>query len=114
MTWMMFKAPGPEKIHGHMVQYKVIEEAAREEHLADGWFDTAIEAGEAWLKSKAETAEREAEEVEAKAAATREEAIQKLEELEVVFDRRLGLTKLLKLVDDELKKRAEPAEATGS
>jgi len=106
MTWMVFKAPGPDKIHGHQVQYKVIEEIEREAHLAAGWFDTAIEAGEAHLKALAEAAEAEVEQVEAKAAATRDETIQKLEELGVVFDRRLGVTKLRQLVDEELKKRA--------
>jgi Fe2+ transport system protein FeoA len=105
MTWMVFKAPGPDKIHGHAVQYKVISEAEREAHIAEGWFDTAIEAGEAHAKKLAEAAEKEVEEIEERAAATRDEAIQRLEEMGVVFDRRLGVTKLRQLVLDELKKR---------
>lgn len=103
MTFMVFKAPGKEKIHGHDVDYKVIDEAQVDEHLAAGWFATAIEAGEAWLKAQEKNAKDAIEEAEGKAAATREEAIQKLEQLNVVFDRRLGLSRLLKLIDDALK-----------
>lgn len=106
MTFMVFKSPGPEKIHGHDVEYKVIDEAEKEVHLAEGWFATAIEAGESRLKALAAAAEREVQAVEDKAAATREEAIQKLEELGVTFDRRLGLSKLLKLIEDEIGARA--------
>lgn len=105
MSWMVFKSPGPSRIHGHDVEFKVIDEAQREEHLAAGWFDTAIEAGQAWLKAKEDEAKKVIEEVEDKAAATRDEIIQKLEELGVVFDRRLGISKLAALVEKTLKER---------
>lgn len=106
---MLYRAPGPEKIHGHDVEYTVVDAHQVEEYKAAGWFSSAVEAGEAWIKAEAEKAKKVVEEIEDKAAATREEAIQKLEELGVVFDRRLGLSKLLTLI--EVKKRAGAAGA---
>lgn len=112
---MLYRAPGPEKIHGHDVEYTIVDASKVDEHVALGWFRTAVEAGEAHLKALAEAAEREVEDLEDKAAATLEEAHQKLEELGVNFDRRLGLKKLLKLIDDTIAgKTAEPAPAEDS
>lgn len=104
MTWMVFKAPGPHKIHGHMVDYKVIDEAKRDEYLADGWHDTAVAAGEAKLAADRAAAERAESEADDNAAATREEIEQKLSEMGVVFDRRLGTKKLSALLAEALAK----------
>lgn len=109
MNWMMFRAPGPEKIHGYDVEYKVIETSEREAYIAAGWFDTAVAAGDAHAKALSEAATLEAEEADDRAAATLEEVHQKLEELGVVFDRRLGRKKLLKLIHDTLAERATAA-----
>jgi hypothetical protein len=106
MTWMVFKAPGPHEIHGHQVQYKVIDEAQREQYLADGWHDTAIAAGESKLAADRAVEEQKEAEADDKAAVTREEAEQQLEKLGIAFDRRLGTKKLLKLVEDTLAARA--------
>lgn len=105
MTMMVFKAPGAQKIHGHMVDYLVVEESEVEARLADGWFLTAIEAGEAKIAADQAAEAKVESEADDKAAATREEAVQKLEELGVIFDRRLGTKKLLALVDSTLKAR---------
>lgn len=106
MTMMVFKAPGPEKIHGHMVQYKVVGEGDVDGLVADGWFLTAVEAGEAKIAADKADADRKEAEADDNAAATREEIEQKLTELEVIFDRRLGTKKLSKLLDDTLAARA--------
>jgi hypothetical protein len=109
-TTMLYRAPGSQQIHGHAVDYTIVTDDKIDEHLAAGWFLTAIEAGEAHLKALAEKAEQEAEELESKAIATRDEVVQKLEELGVAFDRRWGLTRLTKLVEDTLagKTAADP------
>lgn len=107
MTMMVFKAPGPEKIHGHMVQFQVVDESAVGGKLADGWFLTAIEAGEAKIAADKAEAERKVSEADDRAAVTREEVEQKLTEMEVVFDRRLGTKKLQVLLEETLKQRAQ-------
>ena len=111
MTIMVFRAPGPNKIHGHMVEYVVLPEGEQvEQHLAGGWHMTAIEAGEAKLAADRAAAEQKEAEADDTAAATREEAVQKLEELGITFDRRLGTKKLLALLELTLKDRAAAAQ----
>lgn len=105
MTMMVFKSPGPEKIHGHLVSYKVLPEDQVDGYLADGWYLTAVQAGEAKIAAEKAEAERKESEADDKAAATREEIEQKLTELGVIFDRRLGTKKLAALLEDTLKQR---------
>jgi hypothetical protein len=100
--FMVFQAPGPQKIHGHMVTFQIVDESEVQDRLAAGWFSTAIEAGEAY--QAAQRAEQEQAEAAADdaAAVTREEAVQKLEQMGVQFDRRLGTKKLLALIEEKL------------
>lgn len=110
--FMLFKSPGPVQIHGHPVEHITVDEAEVEAKKAEGWFMTAVEAGEARLKTIAAAAAAEAErvatEVDEKFAATRDELEQKAAELGVVFDRRIGNKKLTALIQAKL---AEPPPA---
>lgn len=110
---MLYRAPGPNKLHGHDVEYTVVDAPEVEAKLAEGWFRTAIEAGESYLKALAEKAEAEVEAIEEKAMATRDEAIQKLEELGATFDRRWGVSRLSKAVDEALAARAASGNTQG-
>lgn len=102
MSLMVFQSPGPEKIHGHSVAYKVIDEVEAEAHVAAGWFMSAIEAGEARLKAAIQTAEYMAEEIDDKAAATLDELRQKARELGLEFDGRFGVKRLQALIEQKL------------
>lgn len=108
MTMMVFKAPGPHKIHGHMVQYEVVDESLVDERIADGWFLTAIAAGEAAIAAQqaAEDAKRAAEEQEAAQALadankppTREEMEQMATKLGISFGPRVSDRKLRALIE---------------
>lgn len=108
MTMMVFKSPGPEKIHGQMVQFEVVDEADVDARLADGWHLTAIDAGAAYqvqLDAQAD-AQRAAEEQEAAQALaddtkppTREELEQMATKLGISFGPRVSDKKLRALVD---------------
>jgi hypothetical protein len=99
---MLYRCPGPEKFEGVACETTIVEEAEAEAHKAAGWFTTWIEAGEAHVKAAEEAVKREAEELDDKAAATRDEIEQKLTELGVIFDRRLGTKKLSALLEAAL------------
>ena len=50
MSVMLYKCPGPHKLHGVSCEYKVVEEGQVEEELANGWSSTPAEAGESHAK----------------------------------------------------------------
>lgn len=106
---MLYRAPGPHKLHGHDVEYTVVDADQVEEQLAAGWFRSAVAAGEAHQAALDAAAKKIEEEADDKAAATHEEIIQKLVDLDVNFDRRLGDKKLLKLLEDTLAAKAAAA-----
>jgi uncharacterized protein (DUF1697 family) len=111
---MLYRAPGAHQIHGHDVDYIVVDAPQVDEHLAAGWHRSAVAAGEAHQAALAKAAAEAEEAADDNAAATREEIIQKLESLDVVFDRRLGEKKLAKLLDETLAARAPAAAGTGA
>lgn len=86
---MLYKHPGPHKIHGNKFDYIVTEDI--EEALKDGWFLTtpkALEAAEPESKSDA--------------APTRDEIKQKADELGIEYPKNIKTPRLQKLVEDEL------------
>ena len=111
MHTMVFKAPGPHKIHGHQVTYKVIPDADVEAHQTDGWHLTAIQAGEARAAAVVAAAEASLES-QAQAAAqqladnakppTREELEQMAAKLSLPFSARVSDRKLRGLIDAAL------------
>lgn len=112
MTFMIFKAPGPHRIHGYDVEYKVIDEADVPEALANGWSDTAIGAGQA--RERAIAAEKEAQiaETENSAASaladetkppTRDELEQMATKLGLPFRPNTSDKKLRALIDAAVK-----------
>lgn len=56
MTVMLYKAPGPHKIHGRMFDYVVVEEDEVSGRIDDGWHMTTPDAYEASLKAQVEEA----------------------------------------------------------
>ena len=44
MTVMLYKHPGPHKLHGDMFAYVVVDEDDVADHIADGWHMTTTEA----------------------------------------------------------------------
>lgn len=58
MTVMLYKSPGPHKLHGVMVDYVIVDEADVEAKLAEGWFKTTLEA------DAGQSAEEEKQEIE--------------------------------------------------
>lgn len=102
---MLYRAPGPHKLHGHDVEYVVVDAVDVDGKLGEGWFRTPTEAGEAKIAADKAEADRKESEADDNAAATREEVEQKLTELNVVFDRRLGTKKLTALLEETLKAR---------
>lgn len=53
---MVYRAPGPHQIHGFDVDYQVVDAIDVPDMLADGWFSTPTEAGEAHAGELAEQA----------------------------------------------------------
>ncbi|MBV8048079.1 MAG: hypothetical protein JO171_13045, partial [Paludibacterium sp.] len=60
MSFMVFKAPGSNLIHGVMVDFKVIDESEIDEHLSNGWSRFAIEADQALAASQQAAADQKA------------------------------------------------------
>lgn len=119
MTVMVFKAPGPEKIHGHMVQFVVVDEPEADDKLAAGWHLTAIAAGEAHLAEQQAAAEAQRAATEAEAVKeleddakppTRDELEQMATKLGIVFSARVSDRKLRKMVEAAASPDAEPVE----
>jgi hypothetical protein len=115
MALMIFKSPGPELIHGVMVQWKIVDETAIETYLADGWKTTAVEAGQAVEERlAAEEAARRAESEQQAAAAladdtrppSREELEQMATRLGLPFNARISDKKLRAMVDAAAKAEA--------
>lgn len=108
MTVMVFKAPGPEKIHGHLVQYEVVDESQVDDKLGAGWHLTAIEAGEAYLAEQQAAADAARAATEAAAAKeldddtrppTRDELEQMATQLGIAFSPRVSDRKLRKMIE---------------
>lgn len=111
MTVMVFKSPGPHKIHGYQVEYRVIDEQQAGEHLADGWHMTAIGAGEALQKQKDAEKLAAEEAADDSRAVQRFELVQKATELGIRVDKRMGDKRLVELIEAKL---AEPSSDTGA
>lgn len=84
---MLYKHPGPHKIHSNMFDYCIVEDI--EKALKDGWFLTTPEA----LK---------AAESEPDAAPTRDEVKQKADQLGIEYPKNIKTPRLQKLVEDKL------------
>lgn len=98
---MVFRAPGPENVQGHKVEYLVVADAEKAKWLEDGWFPSAAAAVEAHQAASAKTNTSTSN--DGAKPPTRDEAIQWLDEQKIVFDRRLGLDKLLALIEQKRK-----------
>lgn len=108
MTVMVFKAPGPEHIHGHQVQFVVVDESEVDDKLGAGWHLTAIAAGEAYIAEQAALVEAERVKAEANAARelnddnrppTRDELEQMAAQLGIAFSARVSDRKLRKMIE---------------
>jgi hypothetical protein len=112
---MIFKSPGPELIHGVMVEWKIVDETQLEARLAEGWVTTAVEAGQVVeARLAAEQAARQAETERQAAAAlsdetrppSREELEQMAAKLGLPFNARVSDKKLRAMVDAAAKAEA--------
>jgi hypothetical protein len=89
---MLYKAGGPEDIHGGHFSTKVVnDEAEQEAALADGWHLTTPEAAEALAPKKEEDQPPTRAELEAKAA-----------ELGIDFAKNIGDAKLAAKIAEAL------------
>jgi len=95
MTVMLYKHPGPHKIHGDKFDYTIVDEDAVEGALSDGWFLTTTEA----LKPKKEKPSKEDN-----APPTRAEIEAKATELGIKFRSNTKDATLLKKIKAELNK----------
>lgn len=86
---MLYKHPGPHKIHGNKFDYTVTEDV--EQAMEDGWFLTTPEALEAGQP-----------EPTLGAAPTRDEIKQKADELGIEYPKNIQTPRLQKLVEDKL------------
>jgi hypothetical protein len=104
MATMVFKSPGPHRIHGADVEYKVVDDSEVEGLLSDGWSMTAVEAGQA--RAAREAAQEAAEEAQTAQALhddnkppTREELEQMAAKYGLPFSARVSDKKLRALVE---------------
>ncbi len=86
---MVYKHPGPHKIHGNKFDYSVVEDIERA--LKDGWFLTTPEALEAGQP-----------EPTSDVGPTRDEVKQKADELDIEYPKNIKTARLQKLVEDKL------------
>jgi hypothetical protein len=91
----MVYRPGAELIHGHLVDYRVIDADEVEQALAEGWFRTPTEAGESAKPAPAVPADD--------APVTRAELQAKAKELGIKFDGRTTDKKLADAIAAKLK-----------
>lgn len=98
----MVYRPGSELIHGFMVDYQVIDADEVNDALADGWYLTPTEAGEAAAAKEADKAEAAKQKAE-DAPATRDELEAKAKELGIKFDGRTTDKKLGEQIAEKLK-----------
>lgn len=110
MSTMIFKSPGPELIHGVMVEWKVVDETKLDAYLADGWVTTAVEAGEVVAARVAaeQAARQEESECQAAAALADESRPPSREELEQMAAR-LGLPCNARVSDKKLRALVDAA-----
>lgn len=91
---MVYRPGGEHLIHGHQVDYQVIDADEVDGALADGWFLTAVEAGES---VKVEPV------VDATTPPTRAELEAKAKDLGIKFDGRTTDKKLGEQIAEKLK-----------
>jgi len=84
---MLYKHPGPHKIHGNKFDYIVTEDIQKAQE--DGWFLTTPEA-------------LETSEPKPGHEPTRDEVKQKADELGIEYPKNIKTTKLQKMVEDKL------------
>lgn len=101
---MVYRAPGPHQLHGHDVDYQVIDGPDVTAALADGWFSTPTEAGEAYAAMLAEQAKTipPAPVPPDDAPPTRAELEAKARELGIDFDGRTRDKRLGELIAQKL------------
>lgn len=109
---MLYKHPGPHKIHCNKFDYIVTEDI--EEALKDGWFLTtpeALEAAQPKAKPEPEATSETEPKVEAdsgeeakepNAGPTRDEIKKKAKELGIKYPKNIKTPRLQKLVEDKL------------
>lgn len=105
---MLYRAPGPHAIHGHMLDFIIVDDDQIDAALDDGWYLTTPEAVAAVEREKAETAARAQAQAEQEAAAkladdtappTRDELEQMAAKLGLPFGPRVSDKKLRAMVD---------------
>lgn len=84
---MLYKHPGPHKVHGNMFDYIITEDI--DAALEDGWFLATPEA-------------LDAAEPESGSEPTRDEIKQKADELGIEYPKNIKTFRLQKLVEDKL------------
>lgn len=93
---MLYRHGGPHEIHGGRYSYVIVPESEVKANLDDGWYLTTGEA-------------KAAAEVPAEAAPTvgptLEECRQKLDELGVDYDKRWGLPRMIREVEQALARK---------
>lgn len=97
---MLYKAPGPHDCHGHMLDYRVVDDAKElKEAKSSGWHETTTGAVEAVAKAAADAA-KAAE----NAPPTRAELEAKAKELGIPFNTTTSDDQLNKAIDQKLAK----------
>lgn len=95
---MLYRPGTQDVLHGHSVDWQIVDGHEVEQALADGWFRTPTEAGESVKVAPAP------EPVPADdAPVTRAELEQKARELSIKFDGRTTDKKLRDMIDAKLK-----------
>jgi hypothetical protein len=96
MTKMVFRSPGPERIHGFDVELLELPEEEADAKLAEGgWYATPTEAGEAAAARAAKLAEKDAgDKDDDNRKPTRAELETKATELGIPFNARVSDKKL--------------------
>lgn len=101
--FMLFKAPGPEQIHGGNFSTVIANNQEQYDTFkAEGWHDSTPEAKQAFESAQAEQA-RGNEPADDNAPATREELEQKATELGISFSARTSDRKLRDLISATLE-----------
>lgn len=93
---MIYKAPGPHLLHGYQVEYSIVESEELEAMLADGWYRTPTEAGEALVPVEQDPADRIAPQ-------HRETMLKMAEELKIKVDGRWNDARLQTEIDAKLR-----------
>lgn len=96
MSTMLYKHPGPHKIHRDMFDYVIVDEDDIDAHLKKGWYLTTPEA----LKASKGKSKKSAP--IPNSAPSRDEVKQKADELGIDYPNNIPTKKLQKLVEDKL------------